>query len=182
LTRVGDLLLERPRVELLDDLGEGSGVAEHAWNVILNVQIIAANGTHGWQREVDSKKGTNKSLFASLLRGSESFVTSVPTRKKRMPAASVIHVAVFAAGAALGATAAALAQRRNDRLTTPATAAVSTSTIPRNIEISRIPVVEVSATGKPGLAQFQGISSDVLKYGNPGESLYPFICRSTSLI
>jgi hypothetical protein len=93
-----------------------------------------------------------------------------------MPAASVVRVAVFAAGAALGATAAALAQRRNDRLTAPVAAPVSTSAIPRNSDVSKMPVVEVGPTGKPGLAQFQGVDSEVLKYGNPGESLYPFIC------
>jgi hypothetical protein len=98
-----------------------------------------------------------------------------------MPPTSVVQVAIFAAGAALGATAAALAQRRNDRLTVPVAPRVSTSAIPRNTEISRIPVVEVSPTGEPGLAQFQGGGSEVLKHGNPGESVHPFICRSRSL-
>ena len=91
-----------------------------------------------------------------------------------MPTASAVHIVVFAAGAALGATAAALAQRRNDRVTVPVTAPVSAPTIPRSNEIFRMPVVEVGPTGKPGLARLQGGSSEVLKYGNPGESLHPF--------
>jgi len=93
----------------------------------------------------------------------------------------VVRVAVFAAGAALGATAAVLAQRRNDRLTVPVTPWVSTSAIPsgipRNNEISKIPVVEVSRTGTLGLAQFQGVGSEVWEHSGPGESLHPFICR-----
>ena len=87
-----------------------------------------------------------------------------------MPINSVVHFAVFAAGAALGATAAALAQRRNDRFTLPVTPAGSTSAISRNTEILGTPVVEVSSTGNLGLARFQGVGSEVLKYGVPGES------------
>lgn len=97
-----------------------------------------------------------------------------------MPTGSVVHFAVFAAGAALGVTAAALAQRRNDRTTLPVTPRGSTPAISRNPEISGTPVVEVSPTGNLGLARFQGVGSEVLKYGVPGESLHPFICRSRS--
>jgi len=85
-----------------------------------------------------------------------------------MPLHGPVHIVVFIAGAALGATAVTLAQRRNDRVTVPGTAPVSTTTIPRTNEILRMP------TGEPGLARLQGGSSDVLKYGNPGESLQPF--------
>jgi len=99
-----------------------------------------------------------------------------------MPNVSVVQVVVFATGAALGATAAALAQRRNDRFAVPVTAPIPTATIPRNNEIFRMPVVEVGPTGKPGLAQFQGASSEVLKYGNPGKSLHPFIYQSRTLV
>jgi hypothetical protein len=98
-----------------------------------------------------------------------------------MPTGPVVHFAVFAAGAALGVTAAALAQRRNDRSTLPATPRVSTSAIARNTEISRLPAVEVSPTGNAGLARFQGVGSEVLKHGDPGESLHPFICRGRFL-
>ena len=99
-----------------------------------------------------------------------------------MPTGSVVHFAVFAAGAALGATAAALAQRRNERITLPVTPRGSTSAISGNTEITRTPVVEVSPTGNLGLARFQDVGSEVLKYGVPGESLYPFISRSRSLV
>lgn len=89
-----------------------------------------------------------------------------------------IHFAVFAAGAALGVTAAALAQRRNDRFTLPMTPLVPTSATPGNTEVSRIPVVDASPTGNLGLARFHSVGSEVFKHGNPGESLHPFICRS----
>lgn len=86
-----------------------------------------------------------------------------------MPTASVAQrVGIFTAGAALGAAAATFAQKRNDRITVQVTAPVSAPTIPRSNEILRIP------KGEPGLAQLQGGSSDVLKYGNPGESSQPF--------
>ena len=86
-----------------------------------------------------------------------------------MPTASVVQrVGIFAAGAALGAAAATFAQKRNDRVTVQVTAPVSTPTIPRSNEILRMP------KGEPGLARLQGGSSDVLKYGNPGESSQPF--------
>lgn len=98
-----------------------------------------------------------------------------------MPTASVIRVAVFAAGAALGAAAATLAQRRNDRLVVPVTAPLSTTATPRNNEISRMPVVQVGPGGEL-LARFQGVSSDVLKYGNPGKSLYSFICQGRTFV
>ena len=98
-----------------------------------------------------------------------------------MPTNSVVQFAVFAAGAALGATAAALAQRRNDRFTLPVTPAGSTSAISKNTEISRTPVVEFSSTGNLGLARLQGVGSEVLKHGVPGESLHPFMSRSKSI-
>lgn len=123
---------------------------------------------------MDSKKRTNKrylTLLSTVL-SPGSFATSVPTR---MP---TVHFAVFAAGAALGVTAAALAQRRNDRLTLPMTPQVSTSATPGNTEISRIPVVNAGPTGNLGLARFHNVGSEVFKHVNPGESLHPFMCRS----
>jgi hypothetical protein len=69
-----------------------------------------------------------------------------------MPSSTLLHTLVFAAGAVIGATAAASLNTRKEY---PKAA-------------SSTPIVDV-ANGKLGLSpQQQALAGDVLKYGNPG--------------
>lgn len=89
-----------------------------------------------------------------------------------MPSSSIVHAALFTAGAVIGAGAAtfAHAQRREVKQTTPygIPPALSQGGRSNAQEMARLPVIEITATGTPGIAQLKSISSDVLKYGNPG--------------
>src|SRR5882757_4662167 len=86
-----------------------------------------------------------------------------------MPASSVIRVAFFALGAAVGGTVVAInASRKKDALVR-ATASTTQALPPT----SNGPLVEVGVTGHPRLSQAAGAAAalaagPVLKYGNPG--------------
>lgn len=71
-----------------------------------------------------------------------------------MPSSTLFHTLVFAAGAVVGATAAASLSTRREQAKTA----------------SSKPIVDVVASGKLGLSpqQQQALADDVLKYGNPG--------------
>jgi hypothetical protein len=70
-----------------------------------------------------------------------------------MPSSTILHTLVFAAGAVVGATAAASLSTRKEIPKTP----------------SSTPIVDVVANGKLALSpQRQALAGDVLKYGNPG--------------
>jgi endonuclease G len=86
-----------------------------------------------------------------------------------MPASSVIRVAFFALGAAVGGgTVVAINASRKKEALVRATAS-TTQALPTG----NGPLVEVGVTGKPRLSQAAGAAAalaagPVLKYGNPG--------------
>lgn len=89
-----------------------------------------------------------------------------------MPASSVIRVAFFALGAAVGggAVVAINASRKKEALVR-ATASTTQALPPTGTGTG--PLVEVGVTGDPRLSQAAGVSAalgagPVLKYGNPG--------------
>jgi hypothetical protein len=85
-----------------------------------------------------------------------------------MPASSVIRVAFFALGAAVGGGAVvAINSSRKKEALVRATASTTQALPPTG------PLVEVGVTGDPRLSQAAGVSATlgagpVLKYGNPG--------------
>ncbi len=83
-----------------------------------------------------------------------------------MPGSTVVHAAVFTAGALLGGgIAAAVTHRKNQQIppTRPAPVLAPVST----------PAVQVGVSGKPNFVGTEGLLvSPVLKYGHPG-GLFP---------
>jgi hypothetical protein len=74
-----------------------------------------------------------------------------------MPSSTIFHAVFFAAGAAIGATAVTLASGRKERLKPVSKA-----------------IVEVGPNGVPTFAKQVPDAGDVLKYGNPGNSIVEF--------
>jgi len=73
-----------------------------------------------------------------------------------MPSSTIFHAIVFAAGAALGASAVTLANSRKEHFKPSTT--------------SSKPIFDVGPSGAPVLARHASPDAgDVLKYGNPGE-------------
>jgi endonuclease G len=85
-----------------------------------------------------------------------------------MPSSTIIHVAVFSVGAALGAgIAAGVASRRKESVATSVLSTNSPVSAPMQVQG---PLVQTSKTGARGIMQLSPtVTTDILRYGNPGE-------------
>ena len=93
-----------------------------------------------------------------------------------MPASSIIRVAFFALGAAVGGgTVLAINASRKKGALVRATASTTQALPPTG----NGPLVDVGVTGSPRLSQAAGAAGPVLKYGNPG--MYDTLMATTSV-
>jgi len=96
-----------------------------------------------------------------------------------MPSAVIVHAAVFTAGALLGGGIAAAVSNKNKSASTLPSAHIPTPG-------PSPPVIGLDASGKASMSTQLTVPpqfpSPVLKYGNPGQSLFVYLLSRTLII